>query len=389
MLQNLVLSLGILAVAPMISFAALNASEFPVAGAIPPVTSPQVKQWLAELDLTGAPTIQRNSGDPPECPSTNDPKVCYWTCDDCAADDVLDCPNKNDWGLTFDDGPTVATPGLLDFLTQHSVKATFFLIGSNVVKYPEMVVREVTDGHHLASHTWSHHALTTLTNEQIVAELRWTEKAIFDATGLRVKYMRPPYGDVDNRVRFVLRKMGYIVVDWTGDTFDSNDWKIPAMSPSSIAQKFESAITGYSSLSANNTRGFISLEHDLNDETVSVAKLVIPKGLEAKLNIKTVASCLGDANGYAGGNTTANATSTTTAPNGRPTGSTDGPVHPASSASRNNVVSTLTWSLFASTRETQQSIHHMSRLLSLTLVTDKLVWSGLISGAFALGLAIL
>ena len=58
-----------------------------------------------------------------------------------------------------------------------------------------------------------------------MAEMRWTEKAIFDVTGLRVKYMRPPYGDIDNRVRYVLRRMGYIVVDWTGDTFDSNDWK--------------------------------------------------------------------------------------------------------------------------------------------------------------------
>lgn len=75
------------------------------------------------------------------------------------------------------------------------------------------------------SRRWSHHALTTLTNEQIVAEIKWTEKAILDATGLRVRYMRPPYGDVDNRVRFVLKKLGYTVVDWGGDTFDSNDWK--------------------------------------------------------------------------------------------------------------------------------------------------------------------
>lgn len=77
----------------------------------------------------------------------------------------------------------------------------------------------------MTSCSWSHHALTTLTNEEIVAEIKWTEKAILDATGLRVRYMRPPYGDVDNRVRFVLKKLGYTVVDWGGDTFDSNDWK--------------------------------------------------------------------------------------------------------------------------------------------------------------------
>lgn len=64
-----------------------------------------------------------------------------------------------------------------------------------------------------------------MTNEQIVAEMKWTEKAIADVTGYRVKYMRPPYGDIDDRVRFVLKKMGYVVVDWGGDTFDVQDWK--------------------------------------------------------------------------------------------------------------------------------------------------------------------
>ncbi|ORZ28899.1 hypothetical protein BCR41DRAFT_289581, partial [Lobosporangium transversale] len=188
---------------------------YPTQNAVPPIDSPEVQRWLKELDLSGAPAFQLNTGAPPACPANLDPNVCYRTCQKCHADDVLICPDKDTWGLTFDDGPTDQTPDLLTFLKSSNTKATFFLLGSNVVKYPEIVKTEIEHGHHIASHTWSHHALTTLSNEQIVAEMKWTEKAIEDFTGYRVKYMRPPYGDIDNRVRFVLKKMGYIVVDWT------------------------------------------------------------------------------------------------------------------------------------------------------------------------------
>ncbi|KAF9960350.1 chitin deacetylase, partial [Mortierella alpina] len=146
---------------------------------------------------------------------------------------------------------------------------------------------------------WSHHALTTLSNEQIVAEIKWTEKAIEEATGYRVRYMRPPYGDVDNRVRYVLKQLGYIVVDWGGDTFDSNDWKIPDMSSSAVISRFQKSLQAYTASGANNTKGFISLEHDLSKETVAVAKAVIPFGMERNLNLMTVAQCLKDHTPYA------------------------------------------------------------------------------------------
>ncbi|KAG0079932.1 chitin deacetylase [Linnemannia elongata] len=285
--------------------AAINKADFPPSSAVPSVTHPQVQQWLAEIDLKGAPSIPLNVGEPPDCPAQVDPDVCYWTCEDCANDDVVECPDKNVWGLTFDDGPTPATPDLLAFLDQQQVKATFFLIGANVVQYPDMVVKEAAAGHHLASHTWSHHALTTLTNEQIVAEIKWTEKAILDATGLRVRYMRPPYGDVDNRVRFVLKKLGYTVVDWGGDTFDSNDWKIPQMSSSAVVSHLQKSITTYATNAANNTKGFISLEHDLTSQTVNVAKSLIPFGKEHNLQIMSVADCLRDTSPYGVANNTA------------------------------------------------------------------------------------
>ena len=52
-------------------------------------------------------------------------------------------------------------------------------------------------GHQVAVHTWSHPSLTTLTNEQIIAELGWTKKVIKDLLGVTPLYMRPPYGDIE------------------------------------------------------------------------------------------------------------------------------------------------------------------------------------------------
>ncbi|KAI1316553.1 chitin deacetylase [Mortierella claussenii] len=277
------------------------ASKYPTINQIPPIDSPEVQQWLKEIDLTGAPTIPLHTGDPPACPNPPDPNECYWTCDGCAADDIVSCARQNTWGLTFDDGPSTDTPVLLDYLKKSQLAATFFLIGSNVIQYPETVKRELAEGHHLASHTWSHHALTTLSNEQIVAEMKWTEKAVMDATGLRLKYMRPPYGDINNRVRFVLKKLGYIPVDWTGDAFDTNDWQMPTMSEAQVIATFEKSLNDYAK--GNRSEGFYCLEHDLNNMTVGVAQKLIPLGQNLNISIASVPVCQGDAQPYQQGGT--------------------------------------------------------------------------------------
>ncbi|KAF9160642.1 chitin deacetylase [Actinomortierella ambigua] len=274
---------------------------YPKINEIPDVNSPEVQAWLKEIDLTGAPDIPLHKGAPPACPNPPIPNECYWTCDGCAAEDITKCAAPNTWGLTFDDGPSVATPSLLDYLKTQKVSATFFLIGSNVVQYPATVKREIAEGHHLASHTWSHHALTTLTNQQIVAEMKWTEKAVLEATGLRLKYMRPPYGDINNRVRFVLRKLGYIPVDWTGDEFDTKDWEMPGTPIETVVSHFKTSITAY--VAGPKTNGFYCLEHDANPMEVAAAKELIPIGQANKVNIANVAQCESDPVGYQPGGT--------------------------------------------------------------------------------------
>ncbi|KAF9328069.1 chitin deacetylase [Podila minutissima] len=263
---------------------------FPPSDKVPPVDSPQVRQWLSEINLSGAPNIALNTaqpGNPPECPTQPTR----------AADDVVECPVKNEWAPTFDNGPTEATPQLLDFLKEMDVKATFFVVGGNAAKYPETIMRQDDDGHQLASHSWSHAAFTTLTNEEIVAEIRWTEKAIFDATSRKVKYFRPPYGDMDNRVRYVLRQLGYTVVQWTPGPFDFLHTKDPGSVKSQIS-KFKSAMKSHSK-DHSRTGGLITVESDETKDQVKVAKAGLKEGRERGLHLMTIAACLGDERVYA------------------------------------------------------------------------------------------
>jgi len=137
------------------SSSSTTATVYPPPDLVPSLDSPEVQQWLQEVDLTLAPTIPANKGEPPVCGTgwTLNPKSCYTPCQECSADDVVTCPDQDVWGLTFDDGPSKATPALLAFLERKQLKATFFLIGGNVVQFPELAKKESESGHHLASHT--------------------------------------------------------------------------------------------------------------------------------------------------------------------------------------------------------------------------------------------
>jgi peptidoglycan/xylan/chitin deacetylase (PgdA/CDA1 family) len=77
-------------------------------------------------------------------------------------------------------------------LNEHKTTTTFFVVGSRVISRPEMLQSEYMAGHQISVHTWSHSALTTLTNEQIVAELGWTKKVIKDTIGVTPNTFRPP-----------------------------------------------------------------------------------------------------------------------------------------------------------------------------------------------------
>ena len=132
--------------------------------------------------------------------------------------DITECPDKFTWGLSYDDGPSPYTPLLLDYLDQQNVTTTFFVVGSRVLSRPQMLQSEYMAGHQISVHTWSHPYLTKLTNEEVVAELGWTKQVIKDTLGVTPNTFRPPYGDIDDRVRAIAAQMGLTPIIWTSVT---------------------------------------------------------------------------------------------------------------------------------------------------------------------------
>ncbi|GHJ88385.1 hypothetical protein NliqN6_4787 [Naganishia liquefaciens] len=281
--------------APPIPTAFPAPAGFPPLDQVPPVNSTEVQGWLAALDLSDVPNYSTTTGacyDSPEAVADKD--RCWWTCGGCTrSTDIVTCPDKYDWGLSYDDGPSPYTPILLDYLNQHDLTTTFFVVGSRVISRPEMLISEYVAGHQISVHTWSHPYLTNLTNEQIVAELGWTMKSIRDTIGVTPNTFRPPYGDIDDRVRAVAAKMGLTPVMWSGTEFDTTDWNIPggrATGVSSLA-KFRDILQTAESM----TSGFIVLSHDLYQQTVDLAVgYMIPQALdEGKWKLKSISNCLG------------------------------------------------------------------------------------------------
>jgi hypothetical protein len=162
---------------------------YPSPGSVP-VPKPE---WVAALDqskIAAAPVVKLENGSPVNPTPGSDP-YCDWTFGGCTrADDIYEC-KKGDWGITYDDGPTAFSPKLYDYLDSINQKATLFLIGGQVLQYPELVQRAYKAGHELAIHGFSHSYLTSQSTEQIVGELRWTEEAIKEVTGVSPKLFRP------------------------------------------------------------------------------------------------------------------------------------------------------------------------------------------------------
>ena len=120
--------------------------------------------------------------------------------------------------LTFDDGPSTAwTPALLDGLKERGVKATFFLIGENADKNPEIVKRMAEEGHLIGNHTYHHMELTKVSENEARLELADTSAVIVRITGKEPEYMRPPFGAWQRKLE---QEIQMLPVLWTIDPLD-------------------------------------------------------------------------------------------------------------------------------------------------------------------------
>ena len=114
------------------------------------------------------------------------------------------------------------TQQLIDILGKYKVKATFFVVGEWVDKYPESVKALLDAGHEVMNHSDTHAHMSQLSKDEIVADVEACNDKIEAVTGVRPTLIRPPYGEYDNNVITAIRSIGMEPIQWD---VDSLDWK--------------------------------------------------------------------------------------------------------------------------------------------------------------------
>ena len=198
----------------------------PDTGAEAPVPSPGADDRLTAANLILA-------DDPP----ANDRPADDQPADDQPADDGAvgadSRPAHGEAGqpvvyLTFDDGPFPDyTLPMLEILSRYDAVGTFFALGVQVQRFPDVVAEAVARGHQIESHTVNHPSLAKLTREAFIAEVVGGDDAIRAAVGDRADplgCLRPPYGAVDGRTAPLAAELGKVLVMWD---VDPQDWRQP------------------------------------------------------------------------------------------------------------------------------------------------------------------
>lgn len=185
--------------------------------------------------------------------------------------------------LTFDDGPHAEhTPRVLDVLKEHNTPATFFVVGSNVERSPELVRRMVHEGHNVANHTYSHRGTLPISSyRRVCAELNRCNEAIATTTRRRTMLFRPPFGVTNPIIGRAVRELGLQSIGWSIRSLDT----ISHRSREEVCQRVIRRLRG----------GDIILLHDRCEDADKLARMIITQAtsrgyrfvsLEELLNVK-------------------------------------------------------------------------------------------------------
>lgn len=160
--------------------------------------------------------------------------------------------------LTFDDGPGPYTGQLLDVLEENRAKATFFVLGCNMERYPDALRRAYDEGHQLANHTYSHEVLTGRTDAQALEQVQKTARLLDEVCGVGAGYvLRPPCGEFN---KHLLKELNYPAVLWSVDTMDWRDKDAKLVAKRIVDGAYDGAII---------------LCHDLYHTTVEAVALAV------------------------------------------------------------------------------------------------------------------
>ncbi|MEJ6347802.1 polysaccharide deacetylase family protein [Holzapfeliella sp. He02] len=160
--------------------------------------------------------------------------------------------------LTFDDGPRPgSTDSILSTLNQFDIKATFFMLGQNAKRHPDLVKKVKENGHAIGSHSYNHPMLTKLKPDELIKQINQTGQAIYEAAHIYPTLFRPPYGARNQVVDQTILKP---LIEWN---IDSEDWKKPGTE------------TLLKTIQQNVRSGSIILMHDIHQTTADALPTVI------------------------------------------------------------------------------------------------------------------
>lgn len=146
----------------------------------------------------------------------------------------LRLPEPSGIALTFDDGPHAeGTPATLELLRAANVRATFFLVGEQVERYPALAAEIAAAGHEIALHGYRHTLLLRRTPHGLAADLERALDAIGEATGRTPRAYRPPYGVFSTAGLALARRRGWLPLLWSKW---GRDWEARA-TPEGIARR--------------------------------------------------------------------------------------------------------------------------------------------------------
>ncbi len=172
--------------------------------------------------------------------------------------------------LTWDDGPSVNTPTIMNALIDNGGRGTFFVVGNRVDSYSQYLKDNYKAGNQIGNHSWSHPAFSSMSADAIRKEIKDTNAKIKSVTGKAPTIARTPYGITSSSVNSAVNMP---IILWSIDTLD---WKT------------QNADSTYNSIMNNARDGAVVLMHDLYSATASASVRAIPALVDRGYQLVTV-----------------------------------------------------------------------------------------------------
>jgi len=217
----------------------------------------------------------------------------------CSLSFVIPCEGKSVWNgnhkrntvaLTFDDGPKPEyCQPILDTLDRFGAKATFFVVGNEAEKNPDLVMRMQDSGHEVGNHTYSHIPAKQMSVRRMLADIQRCSNIIRNITKTNPKYFRPPGGGINDGISKGLKKMGLRSIFWTYNPSDYTDvtpgYEVPE-DVKAMAEQLSKKIVD------KVKPGTIILLHSSSEQTVRALPYILKALKEKGYGIVTVTELL-------------------------------------------------------------------------------------------------